>query len=147
MYINKGLVFEKVTESKMGNKFSKYSDRKLVSMLQSDKETSARAFTEIHDRYSAKVYSYLKCMLNDIEDVNDLYQETFIRLYKNLQPEIDSFNLPAYLISTARNLFLNNIRNKKKTVSIDDINDMQPELTRKIHAIIRKIGVNSLYLW
>ena len=48
------------------------------------------AFAELLNRYKNLVYSVVLRMVNDIEEANDLAQEIFIKLYKNLdkyQPE------------------------------------------------------------
>lgn len=113
----------------MDKNIIKLSDKKLILLLHEKKDKADQAFTVLHDRYSSKVYAYLKCMLNDADQINDIYQETFIRLYNNADPSLENCNLPAYLITTARNLCYNIFRNLKNTLSIDEIDLSLRELS------------------
>lgn len=114
----------------MNKDYTKYSDRRLIEMLKSDKKTSDQAFIVLHDRYSKKVYTYIKCMCRDGDLTNDLYQETFIRMFKYADPDYDSFNLNAFLITTARNLCFNSFRERKRMISIDEMKSCIPDMIK-----------------
>lgn len=87
-----------------------YSDAELYKMLFEDKSTSERAFKEIYTRHSKKVLSYCRHFLKTEEDAEDAFQETFVKFYSSKSAEREMLNLPGYLITIARNVCYNHIR-------------------------------------
>lgn len=69
-------------------------------------------------------------MCRDGDLTNDLYQETFIRMFKYADPDYDSFNLNAFLITTARNLCFNSFRERKRMISIDEMKSCIPDMIK-----------------
>lgn len=112
----------------MTNDFKKYSDRDLVLALRRKKKIADRAFAVLHDRYAPRIIAYLRCMMKDEEQIEDIYQEVFIRLYRKADPSLENFNLSSFLFTTARNLCFNNFRARKATASIEGIEESIPEL-------------------
>ncbi|MDQ1267090.1 MAG: hypothetical protein QG635_2243, partial [Bacteroidota bacterium] len=53
-------------------------------------------------------------------DLEDIFQETFIKFYQNVKKDYKQTNIPGYLIKIARNLCLNYKRDKRQTVEIED---------------------------
>ncbi len=61
-------------------------------------------------------------MINDKEEVNDLAQEVFIKIYKNLDRYSDEFKLSTWITRITTNHIIDYRRKKKcDTVSIDNI--------------------------
>jgi RNA polymerase sigma-70 factor (ECF subfamily) len=97
----------------MKNDYAKYSDDELVKLMKSGKPVSDYAFTEIYSRYSSKVHVYCRGMLHDSDQAKDVFQDTFVRFYNNVKENNINVNVPGYIMTIARNLCLNSIRNKK----------------------------------
>ncbi len=91
------------------------------------------AFAELLSRYKNLVYSVVLRMVNDTEDANDLAQEVFIKLYKNLDKYQPEYKFSTWLIRITTNHVIDYRRKKKQeTVSMDDMvyepaNNITPE--------------------
>lgn len=102
----------------MKNDLRKYSDEELVILICKKGKLSGKAFKVIYDRYSSNVHAYCTKVIGDPDVTEDIFQETFIKFYKNLKVDNARLNLHGFLITIARNLCLNYKRNKKVTVDI-----------------------------
>ena len=91
------------------------------------------AFAELLTRYKNLVYSVILRMVNDMEDANDLAQEVFIKVYKNLDKYQLEYKFSTWLIRITTNHVIDYRRKKKQeTVSMDDMvyepaNNITPE--------------------
>lgn len=80
------------------------------------------AFAELLSRYKNLVYSVVLRMINDAEEANDLAQEVFIKVFKNLEKYQPEFKFSTWLIRITTNHVIDFRRKKKQdTVSIDDM--------------------------
>lgn len=80
------------------------------------------AFGELVGRYKNLVYSVILRMINDHEEANDLAQEVFIKVYRNLDKYHPEYKFSTWLIRITTNLVIDYRRKKKQdTVSIDDM--------------------------
>lgn len=97
----------------MPEDYSKHTDEQLFAAFrQSGKEKDA-AFRELFSRYERKVYVFCLRMTGNPDDAGDVFQETFTRFYRQTQkPDESVSNILAYLITSARNVFLNTRRNR-----------------------------------
>ena len=104
----------------MERELENLSDAELFKLLNSDKARAGKAFEEIYTRYSPRVFAYCRRFLNNREEAEDVFQDTFIRFYNSrLQPR-EMSNLGAYLIKIARNQCVNSVRSDKHEISYDD---------------------------
>lgn len=79
-------------------------------------------FSEIITRYKNLVYAVILKMINNKEDANDLAQETFIKIYKNLDKYYPSFKFSTWIVKVTTNNVIDYHRKKKyETVSMEDI--------------------------
>ncbi|PKL85819.1 MAG: hypothetical protein CVV22_06595 [Ignavibacteriae bacterium HGW-Ignavibacteriae-1] len=98
--------------------FKQMEDPELISLLFSTKHKDA-AFAEIYERYSRRVYAYCKKILSyNVEEANDVFQDVFIRFYNSINKNHYYGNLQNFLLTIARNLCLNQIRDKKNHVPL-----------------------------
>lgn len=106
----------------MRNNLSGKSDDELVEMLKGSKRESKEAFGELYDRYSGKLYTYCKKILNNSEIAEDVFQDTFERFYESARSgKLQISNISAYLTKIARNLCLNEkSRKANENVPIED---------------------------
>lgn len=105
------------------------------------------AFSEIISRYKKLIYSVVYNMLMDKEEINDVAQEVFIRIYKSLSSYNPEYKFSTWSVKIATNLCLD-IRRKKKidALPIDDALGVSSDIdtpedkfiARERSAIIRK---------
>ena len=78
----------------------KTDDYELVKM---SIEGNNDAFAELLTRYKNLVYSVVLRMVNDTEEANDLAQEIFIKVFKNLDKYQPEFKFSTWLIRISTN--------------------------------------------
>ena len=84
------------------------------------------AFRELYEISYKPLYAFLlSCTLN-VEDAQDLLQDTYIQILKNCQIYHEKGNPMAWMMKIAKNLFLMKCR-EEKNIPIDD-RDMKNEL-------------------
>ncbi len=97
------------------------TDEQLFLLLKEDGDVARSAFNELYNRHSSRIYTYCRKILNNSTVANDIFQDTFSRLYEARNTVKSMSNLSGYLIKTARNLCLNE-RSRKNyhNLSIED---------------------------
>lgn len=108
----------------MLNDYSKHSDSDLVRLIQRQNKESEKAFTELYERYSSRLYAYCRRVMNNREQAEDLFQETFYKFYQRIIDSYKEGSVIGFLITIARNMCLNLQRDKKQFISIDEINNL-----------------------
>lgn len=104
----------------MARKFDEYSDTELFYMLNDNKEIAERAFTELFNRYSSRVYAYCRRFLGDRDEAQDVYQETFIKFHQSANKDREMTNVPGFLLTIARNLCMNVKRKERPNVTLEE---------------------------
>jgi RNA polymerase sigma-70 factor, ECF subfamily len=77
------------------------------------------SFTKVYDEHVDAIFRFLCVRLNDRERARELTQETFMRAWIYLQQGRTITHMKAFLYTTANNLFKNELRAKRDTVSLD----------------------------
>lgn len=105
----------------MNKEYRKYDDKQLFEKLKSSEFERQLAFAEIYSRYSHRIYSYCLRLRGNVDDANDIFQETFLKFYYSIDnlDHIDNF-LP-YLIKISRNIHLNYKRTPVSDVVLDEL--------------------------
>ncbi|MDQ1267096.1 MAG: hypothetical protein QG635_2249 [Bacteroidota bacterium] len=103
---------------KMKNDLVKYNDEELILLISCGKRNRDDVFTEFFRRHSGRIYTYCRCMFQNTDDAKDAFQETFISFYKNIDKLQSPLNICGYLLTIARNLCYNKIRNKKQALPV-----------------------------
>jgi RNA polymerase sigma-70 factor (ECF subfamily) len=89
----------------------KASDEDLMRRTQNgDKQ----AFSLLYERYSGSVLSYLYRMLGNVEDVESIGQEVFLRAFRFAPTYKYPQKLSTWLFTITRNLAINQSRRKKR---------------------------------
>ncbi|MFN5309901.1 MAG: RNA polymerase sigma factor [Candidatus Kapaibacterium sp.] len=105
----------------MSTDFKQLSDSALCTLVYQGGESSNAAFEALYDRHSPRVYLYCRRVMGEVNVLDDVFQETFVRFYKSLLIERDMSNVPGFLLRIARNLC---VAEKKKsynqTVEFDE---------------------------
>ncbi|MGD9678192.1 MAG: RNA polymerase sigma factor SigW [Vulcanibacillus sp.] len=87
------------------------------------------AFTELINKYKDKIYYLGYRMLGNKEEAEDICQETFIRVYSNLNKYDSKHKFSTWVYKIATNLCIDRIRkNKQKIYSLDNNYNSEDEL-------------------
>jgi RNA polymerase sigma factor (sigma-70 family) len=85
-------------------------------LIRSLKEKDRNAFAYLYDNYSAALYGIVFKIVHDEDDANDVLQDTFINIWKN----IDSYDekkggtLFTWMLNIARNKAIDRFRQKNR---------------------------------
>jgi len=80
------------------------------------------AFTELISRYKRLIYSVAYKFSSNTEDVNDMAQDAFIKIYKSLSRYDSQYKFSTWSVKVTTNICLDHVRRKKlNSVSLDEI--------------------------
>lgn len=88
------------------------SDEELMRRTQ---EGDKQAFSLLYERYSQSVLSYLYRMLGNVEDVESIGQEVFLRAFRFAATYRYPQKFSTWLFTIARNLAINNSRRRRRS--------------------------------
>jgi RNA polymerase sigma factor (sigma-70 family) len=97
------------------------NDEEIISLL-SNPANSERAFRAILKNYKEKLYYHIRKIVINHDDADDVTQETFIKIWRNLDKFRGESKLYTWLYRIATNESLTFIQKRKRdmSVSIDD---------------------------
>lgn len=106
----------------------------------------ADTFEQIYNEYSDKIYSYIFLLVSNREMAEDLTQDTFVKVYKNLHRFNGESQMFTWLVSIARNVTIDYLRkhNRFKFFSLEKFQFTSDRLTP--HEILVK-GENTAKLY
>ena len=78
-----------------------------------------RAFAEIVELYQDKLYHMSYRMLYNRQEAEDVVQDTFLRVYKNLGRYDESMKFSTWIYRIATNLCIDRLRKRKPVYSLD----------------------------
>ena len=96
-------------------------------------DTKNYAFNLLVRKYQQKVYGHIRKMVVDHDDANDLTQETFIKVWNNLEGFRADSQLFTWIYRIATNECLGFLKKKRRRFFLP-INDVAAELTGKLDA-------------
>lgn len=88
--------------------------------LLSDPATQRKAFEQLVSRYSEQLYWQIRRIVLNHDDANDVLQNTFIKVWSNLNNFRYDSKLYTWLYRIAINESLDFVRKKKNSISIED---------------------------
>jgi RNA polymerase sigma-70 factor (ECF subfamily) len=100
------------------------------------KQGDQQAFSELVDIYQNKLYQLGYRMLGNKQEAEDVVQETFLRVYLNLDQYQDKYKFSSWIFRIATNFCIDRLRQRKHVVSLDlplntnETNDHQPFVPR-----------------
>ena len=94
-------------------------------------DTKNYAFNLLVRKYQQKVYGHIRKMVVDHDDANDLTQETFIKVWNNLETFRADSQLFTWIYRIATNECLGFLKKKRRRFFLP-INDVAAELTGKL---------------
>lgn len=112
------------------------SDFELVQdCLNGNKEV----FSELVTRYKKLIYSVVYNMISDKQEINDISQEVFVRIYKALDRYNPEFKFSTWSVKITTNYCLDVLRKKKiDFVPIEEMTDISSDALTPESAFINK---------
>ena len=93
------------------------TDHELVTFA---RQGSEKAYRELLDRYQRPVFSLVYRMVRDRERAEDIAQETFVKVFNNLESYNPKYKFSSWIFKIANNLAIDTLRRKElRTVSLD----------------------------
>ncbi len=87
-----------------------YTEHELVHLL---KQRTQMAFSYLYDNYSAALYNVICSILTDKELANDVLQEVFIKIWKQIeQYDPEKGRLFTWMVNISRNASIDTLRSK-----------------------------------
>lgn len=103
------------------------TDQQLVTLAQ---DGDAAAFEVLFNRYKDSIYKlYLTRTNGNSDDADDLLQETFIKVFLNLEKYSTAFTFGQWVYTIARNTFIDFVRKRRDDLSIDKLTGTGSQIT------------------
>ena len=104
-----------------------------------------RAFTHVYDMYSKSLFAVICNLVSDREEAEDVLQETFVKIWKN----IDTYNeskgrFYTWIVNIARNSAIDKLRskgfnNRQKNLSSDNFVHLLDDSNKLIHKTLLRL--------
>lgn len=97
------------------------TDQQLVEMsLNGD----TNAFEHLFNRYRESIYLlHMQQTGGNLDDTNDLLQESFIKVFLNLDKYNPNYTFGQWVYTIARNTFIDFIRKQRENISLDSMDE------------------------
>ena len=105
-------------------------DKDLLARLR-DPETKNFGFNLLVRNYQQRIYRHVRQMVIDHDDADDLVQDVFIKVWKNLDSFRADAQLYTWIYKIATNECLNFLRKKRNRFFLP-VHDLGKELSRKL---------------
>lgn len=96
----------------------KMIDEKIL--ISKAKEGDKKAFEEIISLYEKKVFSTIYYMVKNENEVEDIAQEVFVKIYRNLKNFKEESSLYTWIYRITINVCIDELKKKKNVVYIDE---------------------------
>lgn len=90
-----------------------------MQLVRQSRTGDRAAFIELVDLYKGKIQRLAYRMLSNTQDIDDVVQETFIRVYLNLNHYDESQKFSTWIYRIGRNLCIDMLRKKRAAQSLD----------------------------
>ncbi|HJV47077.1 MAG TPA: RNA polymerase sigma factor SigW [Bacillota bacterium] len=91
-------------------------EEKLIKKI---KKGDRDAFAELVELYKDRVFQVTLRMVGNTQEAEDIAQETFLRVYSNLEHYDPSYKFSTWIFRIATNLSIDHLRKRKQTYSLD----------------------------
>ena len=95
------------------------SDEELALEAQ---DGSRRCFEELVARYSPKIFHFLQPKISSLQDIEDIIQETFFKLYRNMAQYDSNWKFSTWIYTAANRMAVSHYRTKQKRVMVSQPN-------------------------
>lgn len=84
------------------------------------RERTGKDFSTLYTKYYPKLIYFTSKMCNDLQKAEDISTDSFMVAFEKIEKyEKDKSQFSTWLFTIAKNLALQNIKNEKKTISLD----------------------------
>jgi RNA polymerase sigma-70 factor (ECF subfamily) len=108
-------------------------DDKALLALYRQPDTREKGFTSIIQKYQERLYWHIRRLVIDHEDANDVLQNVFIKVWKNLEGFREDAQLFTWLYKIATNECLTFLEQQKRKSSVS-LSDVETGLSNKLRA-------------
>ena len=120
-------------------------------LLQLIKNGDKQAFKYVFDTYFTVLCRFMYLYLGDTQEAEDIASDIFASVWENRKKLEIRLTFKAYLFQAAKNRCLNAIRDRKATISLDDINGQDtPQVsitdsleTEELNNLIQEVFLQS----
>ena len=94
-----------------------------LDLVQRARSGETRAFDQLVEKYTPKLYGLVYHMTSNREDTNDILQDVFTKAYRSLKRFRGKSSFYTWIYSIATNMTLNFLkkRNRRRTMSLNDV--------------------------
>ena len=96
------------------------SDKEVIAAVLSG---STEDFGCLIERYERLVYSFLLTRMKNLQEVEDIAQETFVKAFKHLKSFDCDKKFSSWIVTIARNLMIDKIRKNSRDIAATDLVD------------------------
>jgi len=89
------------------------SDQDLIARCRADRSALHGSFRDLYQRHAGRAYRFLRAMLGE-ERAKDCLQETFLRVYRQLDRYDPQRPFGPWLLGVARNVALDSLRHESR---------------------------------
>lgn len=102
------------------------------------------AFGQLFNRYRDAIYQlYVHRMGGNLDDADDLLQETFVKVYLNLHKYNSGYTFGQWIYTIARNTFIDYMRKRRDDMSLDTIPEGYPGIQASLSPTPEESFINS----
>ena len=83
------------------------------------------SFERLVARFESPVFTYVRRMVGNAHDAEDLTQETFVKAYRSLARFDSKYSFSTWLFTIARRTAANFLRGRKEVVALTDEHDVE----------------------
>ena len=116
----------------------RWTDKEIIEKIQ-DEKTVNYGFNLLMDKYQEKVYWVIRRMVIEHDSADDIAQETFVKVWKNIESFKGDSKLYTWIYRIATNEALNHLRKKKRRFFLP-IGDVEHELSSSLDTDIYYSG-------
>ncbi|BDD09874.1 DNA-directed RNA polymerase sigma-70 factor [Fulvitalea axinellae] len=106
------------------------SNHELINNLRNP-ETRDKAFVTLVGQFQERIYWHIRKIVIDHDDADDLVQDTFIKVWKNIDKFREESDIYTWIYRISTNECLNFLRKKKNRFFLP-IHDVEAELKEKL---------------
>ncbi len=93
----------------------------LISLIDRAKSGDQAAFSDLYNQFFKKIYRFIFFRVSHKEVAEDLAEDVFVRAYKKMSSVKQADSFEGWLYQIARNRIIDHYREKKITVSLDEM--------------------------
>ncbi len=116
------------------------TDEKLMVLYQ---DGDLGAFEELYNRYTSKVYAYLRKRLQRNDAVEDLFQKVFLKVHENRDKYNPELLFAPWLFVITRNILIDWYR-RKKDVAVENIEFLLDGQEREVDAGDQDLDIKAM---